>query len=313
MPQRIAIFGATGDQGQAQVRRALAAGRRPIAIGRDLGKLEQLFGPHSELRAADYSDAASVARAIEGADAVFLTLPSTSFQAADSVICAAELVGSAARKAGVSALVFNASMIVKDTPRGFASHDSRWEMRRRLLDSGVPMVSIQPVIYQDNLLRAWARPAIAEGIVRYPHRPDLEVSWITQDDTADLMLCALDRPKLAGRSFNVGGAEAIRGPDLAQRLSRVLGRPFRFESQSIDDFTARMENVFRATASIEATRLIGELGRIYHWYNESHERPFFVDMTPVLAELPVQLSRFEDWAAKQTWPDPSTAEGAANG
>jgi hypothetical protein len=51
----------------------------------------------------------------------------------------------------------------------------------------------------------------------------------------------------------------------------------------------------------EAARLLEELGRIYRWYNEGAERPFTVDMGPVLEQLPVTLMSFADWAGRQRW------------
>jgi hypothetical protein len=32
------------------------------------------------------------------------------------------------------------------------------------------------------------------------------------------------------------------------------------------------------------------------------DKPFFVDMAPVLRDLPVTLTRLEDWAARQVLP-----------
>ena len=55
--------------------------------------------------------------------------------------------------------------------------------------------------------------------------------------------------------------------------------------------------------TLDADRLIGELHRIYTWYNESPERPFQVDMAPVLKELPVRLTPIEEWARQQTLPE----------
>ncbi len=298
---RVTVFGASGDQGAAQVRRLRAAGHHPVAVGRSLSKLHAVVGHDVECVVADYSDRAAIDSALRGADAVFLTLPSTSFQAADGVIQAATEVADAAMHAGVGIIVFNSSMAIMDRPMGFAAQDARFEIRRRLFASGVPAVSIQPVIYIDNLLRAWAKPHINRGVICYPHAETLDVSWISQDDSADLMIAAMTRPHLAGRAFNVGGAEAIRGPDLARRLSAVLERPLRFVSQPIPDFTASMNSVFEKVSTLDRDRLRSELERIYTWYNHGAERPFLVDMAPVLAELPVRLTRLEDWAAAQTW------------
>lgn len=294
---RVLVFGATGDQGAAQVRRLRFHGHEPVAAVRGAGRAPGLAGV-STVR-ADYAEPETLARAVEAArpHAVFLTLPSTSFQAAAPLVQAAEDIARAvAKQSEAPCLVFNASMIVKDAPLGFAAHDARHEMRRRIMEEA-PAVSIEPVIYLDNLLRAWAAPSILrEGVVRYPHAETLDVSWITQEDVADLMIAAMTWPALAGRSFTVGGPEAVRGPALARRLGAATGRPLRFESEPVPAFAARMAGLFEGAASLERERLAGELERIYTWYNTAPERPFYVDMAPVLKALPVALTSIEAWA-----------------
>ena len=64
-----------------------------------------------------------------------------------------------------------------------------------------------------------------------------------------------------------------------------------------------MRQLFEGKSSPEADRLMGELHRIYSWYNDAAEHPFQVDMDPVLQELPVRLSSIDAWARRQTLPD----------
>lgn len=299
---KVTVFGATGVQGQAQMRQLLDAGHSPLAAVR---QPEALPGDWPAI-AADYRDGASLARAVAGADAVFLTLPSTSLQRAEDVMAAARAVATAARAAGVGMLVFNTSMIVLEAPLGFAAHDARLAMRDLVLASGVPSISIQPVIYLDNLLCAWAYPDILnDSLIRYPHKESLHVSWISHDNTARLMIAAAERPHLAGRAFNVGGPEALRGPDLAARLSAVAGRRIGFETLPVPQFARRMAEAFRHSATLDETALTAALERIYSWYNDSPLQPFRVDMAPVLAELPATLETLEEWAARQRWDKPA--------
>lgn len=299
---KVCVFGATGDQGAAQVRALLAAGHHPIAISRSPAEQPSDAG-RIERRAADFTDHGSLAAAMTGADAVFLNLPSTSFQAAPPLIAAAGAIADAAAAQGVRALVFNTSMPVPQEKLGFAGQDARHEMRRLVFASEVPAISIQPVVFLDNLLKGWAWPEIVRrDTIVYPHREDLDVSWICHTDLAALMIAALERPHLAGRTFAVGGAETVRLPQLAAKLSRAWGRPLAYESQSIDAFCANMRRVFEKRATLDAEPMVQELGRIYRWYNESPTHPFRIDMTPVLKDLPVALTPIEDWAAAQHLP-----------
>ena len=301
---RVVVFGATGDQGSAQVRALAQAGHTPVAVSRN-PKPWSIAGKTIETCAADYADLSGMAKAVKRSDAVFLNLPSTSFQTAEPLIAAA---GAIAKAAAVSpttqALIFNTSLPVPPEKRGFAAQDARFEMRRLIFASGIPAVSIEPVVFLDNLLKGWAWPSITKhNKIVYAHRETLDVSWICHDDLAALMIAALERPRLAGRSFAIGGPETVRLPMLARKLSQAWNRPLTYESQSIDDFCQRMREVFQGRSSLEADRLIGELHRIYTWYNNAPEQPFFVDMAPVLKELPVRLTSIEEWAKRQKLPD----------
>lgn len=297
---RVVVFGATGDQGSAQVRALARAGHAPVAVSRTPGPIT-VDGRPIETRAADFAEPASLAAAMDGADALFLNLPSTSFQTAAPLIEATRvLAAAAAGRPRIRSILFNTSLPVLDEKRGFAAQDARHEMRRILFASGVPTISIQPVVFLDNLLKGWAWPPIAaRNTIVYPHRETLEVTWICHDDLAALMIAGLERPHLAGRSFAVGGAETVRLPQLAEKLSRAWGRPLSYESQSVDAFCARMQQVFDGKTSLEADRLMSELHSIYTWYNSAPERPFKVDMTPVLRLLPVTLTPIETWASRQ--------------
>jgi uncharacterized protein YbjT (DUF2867 family) len=296
MALTVTVFGANGDQGEAQMRQLLAAGHHAIAAMRDPAQAR----PGWTAMAADYRDPASLRRACAGSDVVFLTLPSTSFQPADVVAAAADAVAAAAHDSGVGLIVFNTSMNVGSKARGFAAQDARFAIREKLFAGPVPCIAIQPVIYLDNLLRAWALPDIQrDGVIRYPHHAGLEVCWISEDDVARLMIAACFRPDLAGRRFNVGGRDALCGPDLARRIGAAIGRPLRFETLPVDQFADRMAAVFGGGEALDRDTLVASLSRIYDWYNSSPVRPFYVDMGPVLAELPIALESVEQWALRQ--------------
>lgn len=303
---KVIVFGGTGDQGAAQVRALVHKGHDPVCVSRSARPLSIDAKP-IETRAADLNDRASVRAAMAGGEAVFLNLPSTSFQTAEPLLQATRWIADDAAWAGIGQLIFNTSLPVPQQVRGFAAQDARHEMRRMLFASDVPTVSIQPVVFLDNLLKGWAWPPIAErATIVYPHREKLEVSWICHDDLAALMIAALERSGLAGRSFAVGGAETVRLPQLAQKLSHAWGRPLAWESQPIDQFCERMRHVFDGRASLDEEQLISELGRVYTWYNTSPEHPFRVDMTEVLKELPIALTPIETWARRQVLPGADT-------
>lgn len=299
---KVAVFSATGDQGRAQVRALLGKGHEVFAISRNPETASWPAGVVGV--AADYDDHDSLVAAIQGMESVLLNLPSTSFQAAAPLIAATKAIARvSADSASLQTLVFNTSMPVPDHVMGIAAQDARLEMRDIILQSGAPAIIVQPVVYLDNLLRAWSWPAIEkDNLIYYPHAETLDVCWICHDDLAALMIAAAKRTELVGRVFNVGGPEAIRGPDLARRLGAVWNRPLQFKSMPLNTCGEIMVKVFQDTASLDRETLTREMALKYAWYNNPQDRPFYIDMAPVLQELPVQLTSLEDWAARQALP-----------
>ncbi|KAM0327456.1 hypothetical protein ACHAQA_005744 [Verticillium albo-atrum] len=307
---RVVVFGASGVQGAAQVEALSRAGHHPVAVSRAPNSLE-IEGKPVETYAADFSNEVAIKGSLQGAEAVFLNLPSTSFQTAEPVIAAAKLIGEAAAStSSVRLLVFNTSMPVPDIKRGIKAQDDRVDMRQLLRDTGLPVICIQPVVFLDNLLEGWAYPSIAErSTIVYCHKPDLEASWICHRDVAQLMIAAMERPQLAGRNFAVGGPETVRLAQLADKLSRAWERPIGYENQTVDDFCDRISDAMKGRAGLDAERIMKQMHKAYTFYNESPDKPFKIDMEPVLKELPVALTPIEEWGrlTRDRLPSPKVA------
>jgi uncharacterized protein YbjT (DUF2867 family) len=71
----IVIVGATGHTGRPAAEALLAKGEKIRVVGRDAKKLEPLVQKGAESFVGDVEDAASMAKAFEGAAAVYLVLP----------------------------------------------------------------------------------------------------------------------------------------------------------------------------------------------------------------------------------------------
>ena len=290
---RVVVFGASGIQGAAQVKHLAYTEHEPVAVSRSPKPLE-INGRKIETAAVDFNDTAAVNKVVQGADRVLVNLPSTSFNPDGPVLAAAKAIGEACKAAKVPLIVFNTSMPVPETTQDIKAQDDRREMRRMLRDTGVPVISIQPVSYLDNLLEGWALPPIRDrNTVVYCHKPELEVSWICHDDNAKLMVAAMERPELAGRNFAVGGPETVRLHELAAKLGNAWGREMKHEYQTIPDFCDKISQTM-AGRGLDTDRIVRQMFKAYTYYNETPE--FKIDMGPVLKELPVTLTPIEQWA-----------------
>ena len=71
----VTVFGASGRQGQAQVRQLLRQGYQTRAVSRQKGIFADPAFKGVTVISADYNDATSLAKACDGADAVFYQSP----------------------------------------------------------------------------------------------------------------------------------------------------------------------------------------------------------------------------------------------
>ena len=302
---KVVVFGASGVQGKAQVIELVRSGHHPIAVSRNPQPVE-VDGIPVETAAADFGDRAGIGKALEGAEIVFLNLPSASFQSSEVILAGARAITEEiAKRSSVRLTVFNTSMPVPDTSQGICAQDDRRTIRDSLRAHGLQVISIQPVCYLENLLGGWALPPIRDRhTVVYCHKPSLRASWISHIDLAKIMVSAMERPHLAGRNFPVGGGETVRLAELAAKLSRGWGVPLQYENQTVADFCDAMGVAMRQRASTDVDQVVSQMFRAYTWYNEDASEPFVVDMGAVLADLPISrpLLTVEEWARLRPLP-----------
>ena len=89
---RVIIFGASGVQGAHQVPVLAKAGHDVVAVSRNPKPLS-VDGKEVETFAGDFSNKDDVERVLTGAEAVFLNLPSTSFNQSGPILEAAKDIG----------------------------------------------------------------------------------------------------------------------------------------------------------------------------------------------------------------------------
>jgi uncharacterized protein YbjT (DUF2867 family) len=297
---QVAVFGASGRQGLAQVRQLKAAGHDVVAIsrsedpfyGEDFGKVD--------VRPADIYDEDSVTKAIDGVDAVFYTHP---LRARNSAAEGLSLIGRAGVRANVKRVVWNTSSWIPDRPGDTYSYAGNTAGVNALWRSGAPATVFGSVLFMDNLLTNWAFPFIVnEGRYTYPHRAELEASWISLDDVAKFMIAAIDRPDLEGAWLNIGGPQALKPRDVASVLSEVTGKPITHDPMTPKEFGKMLCDAFGDDITPEERATMEPfIEAFYTFNNETTLTPFKVDMGPVLERIPIELESMADWAKRQDW------------
>jgi uncharacterized protein YbjT (DUF2867 family) len=307
----VTVFGASGRQGLAQVKKLVAEGYRVRAITRgDAFDAPEWFGV--QVRAADYKDQESLIKACGGADAVFYT--SVAFSEQSKGLKFARAIGQAAKAAGVKRLIFNTSSWVPNSPVGQMGYDGRLAMEEALIASGVPITVFRPVLFMDNLLTGWSRPFIVrDDTFLYAHRPDLQADWICLDDVAAFMTHALTRDDLIGERIVIGGPERLTPTLMAQTLSDVLGRKINYKAITPKEFGELLYTLFDGKTDVPKDAYVAALDDFYQFNNSSQIEPFKADMAEVKKKIDVPLTSFKDWAARQDWVMPDLTKGPSGG
>jgi uncharacterized protein YbjT (DUF2867 family) len=302
----ITVIGASGRQGMAQVRQALAAGYDVRALSRSAepfagAKIDGI--ERVEVRPIDLYDPETYHSALEGSDYVFYTHP---LQArADRAKLVGD-VGKVAAGLGVKRVVWNTSSWIPDKPGDAFTYAGNTAGINALWRSGAPGTVFGSVLFMDNLLTNWARPFLVnEGRYVYPHNPELEANWISLDDVARFMLASLERPDMEGAWLNFGGPERLRGKQVADFLGRTLGKPVKYDPctpQEFGDYLVRAAG--DAMPAEQRKDFAAGIAAFYEYNNTAPTRPFAVDMDHVyerFPELEGKLEPMEDWAGRQDW------------
>ncbi|MFF2226597.1 NAD(P)H-binding protein [Streptomyces globisporus] len=219
----ILVTGATGAVGREVAGLLAAAG--PLRILARRPERLTVRGDGIEVVEGAYGDRPALDRALRGVTSVFLVTNSPT-EPDD------ERVAGAAAAAGVRHLV-KLSMMAVEEP-GADDFITRRQRRNEeaIRESGVPWTFVRPRTFMSNTL-SWAPGIRSAGVVRALYG-DAPVACVDPRDVAAVAVAVLTGAGHEGRAYAVSGPEAITAREQTDQLSRVLGRPLRFEELGPD-------------------------------------------------------------------------------
>jgi uncharacterized protein YbjT (DUF2867 family) len=216
----ILVTGATGNVGSHVVRELQERGVAVRAFVRDPGRAAALLGEQVELAVGDFGDRESLARALVGADRMFLACSNPPGQV-DFETGAIDL----ARAAGVERLVkLSAGPAAVDSPLLFPRRHGQIE--RHLQRSGVPSTVIAPGFFMSTLLMS--APAVARTGRLFAPAGRARIAMIHPRDVAAAAAVALTEEGHEGARYLLTGPRAITYEDVAAELSHATGRNIEF-------------------------------------------------------------------------------------
>lgn len=226
----VLVTGATGFIGPHVVHE-LRARELPVrALVRDPARASSLVAWGAELAVGDVTDPASLAAACLGADTVVHLVAIIRGRPEDFERVMAQgtrnLVA-AAREAGVRRFVLASALGLDErTKDAVPYYRAKWEMEGAVRESGLEHVIFRPsfVFGRDGgVLPTFVRLARLAPVTPIvgPGTQRLQPIWV--DDLAAYYASAVSEPAATGRTFELGGPDAVTWNELWERLKRTLG------------------------------------------------------------------------------------------
>ncbi len=234
----IVITTPTGQIGSKVLAGLEAAGESVRAIARDPGRVETKGSV--ELIEGTHADSSLVARALEGAEAVFwcvppdetMTAPAREYYLRFCRPLAEALPGSSVRRL---VLVSSGG---RGGPKDSGPIGAALEVEELLESTGVHLRALRCGYFMENLL-SQVEMLRDRGIFAHPMKGDIAVPvCATRDIAARAVELLRDRSWTGQTGVGVHGPAHLTLNQMADVMTRVLGRPIRYHELSEADFRA---------------------------------------------------------------------------
>ena len=219
---RIVVTGATGNVGRLLVNRLVVDGHDVRAVTRSqsrMGAIPNATMAHLE----NLTSPDDIARAIDGADAIFLN--------PRAVGAGYDLLLAVAADRGVRRAVALSAANVEEDPSHQPSRfngDLNTEVEHAVVGSGLEWVALRPTYFSTNAIGMYASQIRIGNVVRGPFA-DFAETPLDLNDVADVAALALTGDELVGRKPVLTGPESLTQSDMVARIGEVLGRRLAFE------------------------------------------------------------------------------------
>jgi uncharacterized protein YbjT (DUF2867 family) len=275
----IAVTGATGAQGGGLVRAILndkSGEFSARAITRDPSspKAVELSHLGAEVVQGDVDDTDSLRRAFDGAYGAFCVTFFWHHLSADTEIAQARNMAAAARDAGVQHVIWST---LEDTRRFIPLSDGRMptlqgkykvphfdakgEANGIFQEMGLPVTLLHTSFYWENFIYFGAGPKPgSDGVLAltFP-MGDKRLPGIAAEDIGKCALAVFKAgPEFIGKSVAIAG-DHLTGAQLAEKLSRALGREVRYNAVDPDTYRSfpfpgadEMGNMFQFKRDFES-------------------------------------------------------------
>jgi uncharacterized protein YbjT (DUF2867 family) len=269
----ILVTGAAGNVGSQVARILTNDGVHVHAISRNPDSANLPAGISTTR--GDFTDADVLARAADGADALFLMLPPAFVDLVPTVERAATRV---------PRIVFLSSALVRDgEPPKTPLAQQHAAVENALKRSGIEWTILRPGYFAANALRFWL-PQLRRGdTLRFP-LPNARFAAVHERDIAEIAALALTARGHNGSTYTLSGPELTTAAEMLAAIARSTGRNLRYEETTGDEALA----AFGVPPEMARGILAG-------WAGTLTEPPFITDTVRRVLGKPAR--GFAEWAA----------------
>ena len=274
----ILITGASGSAGGAVLREVMKT-REPFrAMYRSKEDAAKAPAGASAV-IADYADKASLARALEGVDRVYLVCAPVK----ELVELESNMID-ACKAAGVKHVVQNSALGASHYKKSFPS----WHhiVEEKLKNSGLGYTILQPNSFMQNV-PAFFGPTIRTQNAFYADLGDSKMSYIDVGDIGAVAAKILASP--AGhnsKTYELNGPEALSSAEVAEKVSRVAGRKVQYVA--ISEEAARKGMLDAGMPEWQVTALID----LHQYYTGGRGADLDDTVQRIIGRPPITMDKF---------------------
>ncbi|WP_374599964.1 SDR family oxidoreductase [Niveibacterium sp.] len=227
----IVVTGASGQLGRLVINSLLARkvpAAQIVAAVRNPARAADLAALGVQVRAADYTQPATLDAAFNGADQVLLVSSSEvgqRFPQHKNVI-------DAAKRVGVKLLAYTSLLHADSSPLGL--RDEHFATEQYLQEVGLPHVVLRNGWYTENYL-ASIPPAVQHGAY-IGSAGEGRIASAARADYADAAAVVLTSPDQAGKVYELAGDESYTLAEFAAELSRQTGKQIPYINMAEAEF-----------------------------------------------------------------------------
>ena len=229
----VLVTAATGFTGGATVEELLARGRHVRALAhREDARSKRLQELGAEVVFGDFLDLDAIRVAVQGVQHAYFCYPIR-----PGIIQATAYFAQAAKEAGIDGVVNMSQVCARADAESHAMYD-HWLAERVFDWSGLTVAHLRPTLFAESLLVL--APMIRAGLLHVPfgtgrHAP------IAAEDQARVIVGILEDPTShRGKTYPLYGPVEFTHQEIAQVLSRVLGKDVQYQQVSLETMRQNM-------------------------------------------------------------------------